>query len=117
MKNSENEMSHTDMVFQVLDWLTAGVYFNTEDIQRRCGCSRATASRVLKYLREKRFLTISFDRFKGTYTLEEVEKQSKAEIDRRTKTKNAEKIRLKKHLYYIYGKSWKEHYQEGDTFQ
>lgn len=108
------EMTKTDIVFQVLDWLEAGVYFDTTDIMNRCQCSRITASRSIQYLREKRHMVISYDRFKRVYILGEYQKQTKAEIDRRTRLKNQEKISYKKHLKYIFGEDWKKHYNEGD---
>lgn len=107
-------MQKIDVVFQIIDWLEAGVSFNTESVSKFCSCSRATSQRAIKYLKNKRHLDLKYDRIKKTFVLGEISHLSKAELDRRTYENNREKILFKKKLKNIFGDEWRKHYLEGE---
>lgn len=115
MKDGRNDMIKIDLVFALYDILNSGKYFTVSMIENRFHCSRSTTLRAVQYLREKRQMQICYDKTLGVYRLGEYNPITYKEAYKRRMARNGEEEKLKKKLYNIYGRDWKNHYEEGKT--
>lgn len=111
MKNTEYDLNKVDVIFGIYEIIKAGKFFTSSMIEERFGCSRVTVMRSIRYLRERQFIAICYDKTLQVYRAGEYVPATHREKWQRRMMKNGDEILLKKKLYSIYGKDWKKHYE------